>query len=94
MTQTINTNEVAYKKPQWLRKKLTPHTNLVLYTIVHGNIPDYSTFHFNFGSGDLHANIPYGNIPGYSYSYYTPNHTNNGNHVDTPIHSNTLSRLS
>ena len=34
MTQTINTNEVAYKKPQWLRKKLTPHTQVEMENLL------------------------------------------------------------
>ena len=34
MTQTINTNEAAYKKPQWLRKKLTPHTQVEMENLL------------------------------------------------------------
>lgn len=34
MTQIINTNEVAYKKPQWLRKKLTPHTQVEMENLL------------------------------------------------------------
>ena len=46
MTQIINTNEVAYKKPEWLRKKLTPHTQVEME-----NLPGISIS--TFVSGDF-----------------------------------------